>query len=167
MPESKLCDECGAILDADGFCPKCDRKAIAGQEKAAAEARPCQHDGCGNKLAAHNRSGYCAKHHNDSKKKTKALSVVAPSQEIAQVTLSPIMELKPVASSNGHAPDQRTLWCAKLLTRDNGKQDRFFRASDSLSQAAQVAQQLLDQSPAAEMTGAEMVSLERVVRLWN
>lgn len=61
----------------------------------------------------------------------------------------------------------RTLWRARLRVPPAGKDEFLFRSSDEFSEAAFCAQTLLEGSPSCKMVGAEIISLERVARLWN
>ncbi len=60
----------------------------------------------------------------------------------------------------------RTLWRAKLRIQ-NRKDEFLFRSTEDFSDAAKTAQTLLDGSPSCKISGAEIVSIERVARLWN
>ncbi len=60
----------------------------------------------------------------------------------------------------------RTLWRAKLRIQ-NRKDEFLFRSTEDFADAAKIAQTLLDSSPSCKMSGAEIVSIERVARLWN
>lgn len=60
----------------------------------------------------------------------------------------------------------RVLWQANL--RAGTRKDSFlFRSTEDFGEASQLAQDLLDSSPGAEMAGAVIVGLERKARLWN
>jgi hypothetical protein len=61
---------------------------------------------------------------------------------------------------------QRTLWKASLKIADR-KDEFLFRDVDDFSLASVTAVKLLETSPAAHLTGAVIVSVERVARLWN
>ena len=60
----------------------------------------------------------------------------------------------------------RTLWRARLRVGTN-KDEFLFRANDDFSGASEIAQELLESSPSCKMTGAEIIALERVARIWN
>ena len=63
-------------------------------------------------------------------------------------------------------PKLRFLWRANLQI--GPRKDYFlFRSTDDFSQAAKLAEELLDSSPACDMAGAVIVALERNDRLWN
>ena len=83
-------------------------------------------------------------------------------------TMSTI-RMKKIAERMQPAPNDQhnlTLWRAKLRIQ-TASDDFLFRSSDEFSDAAEVAQTLLESSPSCKMVGAEIVAVERVARLWN
>jgi len=61
---------------------------------------------------------------------------------------------------------KRTLWEATLNVQGS-KQVRLFRSTDDFSEASTEAARLLEGSPAAEMTGAFLIGIEKVSHIWN
>lgn len=66
-----------------------------------------------------------------------------------------------------NAKEMRTLWMAKLQLREGTRQDMLFRSNEDFETASKTAQRLLDGSTAAQMAGAQIVSIERIARTWN
>jgi hypothetical protein len=62
--------------------------------------------------------------------------------------------------------DLRTLWEASLRIGDR-KDSFLFRSTEEFEYSAYVAEELLQQSPAANMVGAHIVGIQRKARLWN
>jgi hypothetical protein len=76
-----------------------------------------------------------------------------------------VWEAGPVMAKPSPTP-LRTLWRARLNI--GGRGDEFyFRETDDITAAVRTAAVLLESSPAARMSGAVIVSVEREASLWN
>ena len=65
------------------------------------------------------------------------------------------------------AEKSRTLWRARLRIGGTGKDEFLFRSSEEFTEAAGKAEELLESSPSCKVSGAQIVAVERVARLWN
>ncbi len=66
------------------------------------------------------------------------------------------------ATTAGH----RVLWKARLSIQHR-KDEFLFRAGEEFAEASTIAMDLLLNSPSCKITGAVIVGIERVARLWN
>jgi hypothetical protein len=65
------------------------------------------------------------------------------------------------------AGSMRTLWRARLKVGNNNKDEFLFRAGEEFEDAGATACVLLDSSPSCKISGATIVAVERVAKLWN
>jgi uncharacterized Zn finger protein (UPF0148 family) len=64
--------------------------------------------------------------------------------------------------------EKRTLWQATLeFHGSRNRQKMPFRSSEDFDEASAEASRLLESSPAAEMSSAYIVEIQRVAHLWN
>ena len=61
----------------------------------------------------------------------------------------------------------RYLWTATLKVGGTRKDSFLFRSTKDFGAASETAQRLLETSPAAEMSGAELLEVKFVAYLWN